>query len=137
MKKPFYTDKERFEFCRLFTQSGLNKTDFCIKHNLNYSTFSDWISAYRNINGKFINVSKFDNDSDALIKNDSFVANLLSDDEIIKKSSHFSRFDHSVVVIEIKGIKITTSLEQAEAILERILWLNLTTQEKYICIHLK
>ena len=37
------------------------------------------------------------------------------------KSNAFSRFDHSVVVIEHRGIKITTSLEQALAILGRIL----------------
>ena len=41
--------------------------------------------------------------------------------EIIKKSRHFSRFDHSIVVIEYKNLKITTSLEQAMAILDKIL----------------
>ena len=41
--------------------------------------------------------------------------------EKLKKSNHFSRFDHSIVVIEYKEAKITTSLEQAERILKNIL----------------
>ena len=41
--------------------------------------------------------------------------------EKVKRSNHFNRFDHSIVVIEYKEIKITTSLEQAEKILEKIL----------------
>ena len=32
-------------------------------------------------------------------------------------SGHFTRFDHSIVVIEFNGLKITTSLEHARAIL--------------------
>ena len=46
---------------------------------------------------------------------------MLSEVEKKKKSAHFSRFDHSIVVIEYKEIKITTSLEQAEKILEKII----------------
>ncbi len=38
-----------------------------------------------------------------------------------KRRNHFDRFDHCVVEIEYKGIKITTSLEQAEMLLERII----------------
>ena len=45
---------------------------------------------------------------------------MLSEVEKIKKSSHFSRFDHSIVVIEYKGIKISTSLNQAERLLEKL-----------------
>jgi hypothetical protein len=44
---------------------------------------------------------------------DDMKLNILKDDEITKKSSHFTRFDHSIVVIETKEMKITTSLEQA------------------------
>ena len=45
-------------------------------------------------------------------------ANILSEVEKANKSSHFTRFDHSIVVIEYKEIKITTSLEQLEKLLE-------------------
>ena len=47
--------------------------------------------------------------------------NLLSECEISKKSNHFSRFDHSIVVIEYKEMKITTSIEQAEKLLEKLI----------------
>ena len=47
--------------------------------------------------------------------------NVLDEEQIIKKSHHFSRFDHSIVLVEIKGIKITTSLEQALVILDKVL----------------
>ena len=46
-------------------------------------------------------------------------ANILNEVEKQNKSSHFTRFDHSIVVIEYKEIKITTSLEQAERLLEK------------------
>ena len=46
---------------------------------------------------------------------------MLSKEQVRGKSNAFSRFDHSVVVIEHGGIKITTSLEQALAIPRRIL----------------
>ena len=38
----------------------------------------------------------------------------------ITKSNHFNRFDHSIVVIEYKELKITTSLAQAEKLLEKL-----------------
>lgn len=56
-----------------------------------------------------------------IIETEDITVNMLSEVEKLKKSSHFSRFDHSVVVIEYKEIKITTSLEQAEKLLEKIL----------------
>ena len=36
------------------------------------------------------------------------IVNILSESEIITKSNHFNRFDHSIVVIEYKELKITT-----------------------------
>ncbi|MCR4661953.1 MAG: transposase [Clostridia bacterium] len=119
--KKYYTDQERFEFCRLFLKSGKIKTEFCREYGLNYSTFSDWLSAYRNISGKFINVNNVANNPNEIVSDDDYVVNILSEKEMKLKSSHFSRFDHSVVVIEVRGIKITTSLEQAERILGRLL----------------
>ena len=40
-------------------------------------------------------------------------------EEIYHKNSHFTRFDHSVVVIEFAKIKITTSLQQALEIMSQ------------------
>ena len=68
----------------------------------------------------FINVSTVSDNDGELIDNGAYRANILREVEKLKKSNHFSRFDHSVVVIEYKGLKVTTSLEQAEKILEKI-----------------
>ena len=46
--------------------------------------------------------------------------NMLTNESICKASKHFARFDHSVVVIEYKNLKVTTSLEQALVILEKL-----------------
>ena len=43
--------------------------------------------------------------------------NMLSKEQITEKSNHFTSFDYSIVVIEFNGLKITTSLEHAKAIL--------------------
>ena len=88
---------------------------------MNRRTLGDWVAAYNNINGKFINVSTVSDNEGGLIDNGSYRANILSEVEKFKKSNHFSRFDHSIVVIEYKEFKITTSLEQAEKILEKLL----------------
>ena len=115
-----FTDQERYEHCRKFKISGLSVAEYARQNGLNRSTFRDWISAYNNINGKFINVATVSDKECELIDNGSYRVNMLGEIEKFKKSSHFSRFDHSVVVIEYKGLKVTTSLEQAEKILEKI-----------------
>lgn len=57
--------------------------------------------------------------SEVLLTNNDVKANLLKPNEIVKKSRSFTRFDHSVVVIELERFKVTTSLEQALIILEK------------------
>jgi hypothetical protein len=99
----------------------MSVAEYARQNNINRSTFKDWVSAFNNINGKFINVSTVSDNAGELIDNGAYRANILSEVEKIKKSSHFSRFDHSIVVIEYKEVKITTSLEQAEKILEKLL----------------
>ena len=116
-----FTDQERYEHCRKFKISGLSVAEYARQNGLNRSTFRDWISAYNNINGKFINVATVSDKECELIDNGSYRVNMLGEIEKIKKSSHFSRFDHSIVVIEYKNIKLSTSLEQAEILLRRIL----------------
>lgn len=120
-KHHYYSDQERYEHCRKYKLSGLTLSEYVRQNNLNISTFRDWVSAFDNINGKFINVFEINNNENEIVNTDLFKANILSETEKIKKSSHFSRFDHSIVVIEYKGVKITTSLEQAERILSNLL----------------
>ena len=116
-----FTDQERYEHCRKYKISGLSVSEYARQNGLNRTTFKDWVSAYNNINGKFINVATVSDKECELIDNGSYRVNMLGEIEKFKKSTHFSRFDHSIVVIEYKEAKITTSLEQAERILKNIL----------------
>ena len=116
-----FTDQERYEHCRKYKISGLSVSEYAKQNGLNRTTFRDWVNAYNNINGKFINVATVSDKECELIDNGSHRVNILGEIEKLKKSAHFSRFDHSIVVIEFKDIKLTTSLEQAEILLERIL----------------
>ena len=116
-----FTDQERYEHCRKYKISGLSVSEYARQNGLNRTTFKDWVSAYNNINGKFINVATVSDKECELIDNGSYRVNMLGEIEKFKKSSHFSRFYHSIVVIEYKNIKLTTSLEQAEILLGRIL----------------
>lgn len=116
-----FTDQERYEHCRKYKISGLSVSEYARQNGLNRTTFRDWVSAYNHINGKFINVTTVSDKECELIDNGSYRVNILGEIEKFKKSSHFSRFDHSIVVIEYKDIKLTTSLEQAEILLGRIL----------------
>ena len=96
-------------------------SEYANRNNLNRRTLGDWVAAYNNINGKFINVSTISAKENELIDTGEYRANILSEIEKFNKSNHFSRFDHSIVVIEYKDIKVTTSLEQAERILKNLL----------------
>ena len=116
-----FTDQERYEHCGKYKISGLSVSEYARQNGLNRTTFKDWVSAYNNINGKFINVATVSDKECELIDNGSYRVNMLGEIEKFKKSTHFSRFDHSIVVIEYKNIKLTTSLEQAEILLGRIL----------------
>lgn len=53
----FYTDIERYEYCKKYKISGLKLSEYARRNNLNRSAFKDWVNAYNIINGKFINVS--------------------------------------------------------------------------------
>ena len=119
-KHRYYTDQERYEFCRRYKISGKTISEFARENNINRTTLRDWINAYNNINGKFINVSTVAENENNIVENKDLRVNMLSEVEKIKKSSHFSRFDHSIVVIEYKSIKISTSLNQAERLLEKL-----------------
>lgn len=115
-----YTDQERYEHCRKYRISGKTLSEYARENEINRSTFKDWVKAYNNINGRFINVKTVLENENTIVKEKDVTVNILSEIEKTNKSSHFSRFDHSIVVIEYKEIKITTSLEQAEKILEKL-----------------
>ncbi|NLB84691.1 MAG: hypothetical protein GX794_01020 [Acholeplasmataceae bacterium] len=92
---------------------------FALANGYNRETLRDWVNAYKHLEGGFIRIDNI-NEDESIIGEKDIRMNLLKPDQIIKKSTHFSRFDHSVVVIEAKNIKITTSLSQALEILEKI-----------------
>ena len=118
MAKKYYTDQERYEFCRSYKVSGMPMTEFCRINNLKYETFRDWMYAYRNLTGSFINVTNALEKDESVITDEDVRCNVLSSQEIVKKSAHFSRFDHSLVIIEYKQLKITTDVTTAERLLE-------------------
>ena len=116
-----YTDAERIGFVKKWRISGLPMKTFARENGLNRETFREWANAYRDLEGSFIKVNFDDNNPHQLVKTDEVNMNVLDEEQIIKKSHHFSRFDHSIVLVEIKGMKITTSLEQALVILDKVL----------------
>ena len=119
-KHHYYTDQERYEYCRKCKISGKTVSEFARENGIKRGTLRDWMNAYNNINGKFINVKTVSENENGIIENKDIKVNILSEIEKAKKSSHFNRFDHSIVVIEYKEIKITTSLEQAEKLMEKL-----------------
>jgi hypothetical protein len=80
------------------------------------------VNAFDNIDGSFIRLNKAIHASEdaVILENDDVTVKMLDSEQIYKKSRHFTRFDHSVVVIEYGKLKVTTSLEQALIILEKV-----------------
>jgi transposase-like protein len=115
-----YTDRYRLDMVKKYRTSTLSLSDFTRQENINRSTFKDWVSAFDNLQGDFIRLDHISTKPGELINEQDVKMNMLKGDQITKKSTHFTRFDHSIVVIETKNIKITTSLEQALKILEVI-----------------
>jgi transposase len=115
-----YTDRERLDAVKKYRQSGMGVSEFARREGYNRCTLTDWISAYQNLQGDFIRIDNIDEQPGVLIDEENIRMNVLKADEITRASGHYSRFDHSIVVIETKQIKITTSLEQALRIVELI-----------------
>ena len=116
----YYTDLERYEWCRKCRISGKPVSVFAEENGLCRSTLRDWMNAYKNINGKFINVNTVMEEESLIIEQQDIRVNMLSEIEKKKRRNHFDRFDHSVVEIKYNDLKITTSLEQAEKLLEQL-----------------
>lgn len=108
-----YTDRDRLDMVKKYRLAGLGLSEFARQENINRSTLKDWISAYNHLQGDFIRLDNLDSKPGTIIDESDMKMNMLKDNEITKKSTHFTRFDHSIVVIETKEMKITTSLEQA------------------------
>ena len=119
----YKTDYERLETVKEFKVSKLSVSEFARQKGINRTTLRDWINAYDNIDGSFVRLNKVLDSSrkSVLLSNDDVNVSLLKPEEIRAKSKNFTRFDHSVVVIEVAQVKVTTSLQQALAILEKIL----------------
>jgi len=115
-----YTDRERLDAVKKYRGSGMSASEFARKEGYNRNTLKDWASAYQNLQGNFIRIDNIDDQPGALINQENIEMNVLKDDEVTRTSGHYSRFDHSIVVIETKQMKITTSLEQAIRIVELI-----------------
>ena len=111
------SDRERLEYVKQYKTSGLSVSEFAKRHNLARCTLRDWINAFESISGDFIQVNPSLAEKGDFMKTGEVRMNMLSHEQITGKSRHFTRFDHSIVVIEFNGMKITTSLEHARAIL--------------------
>ena len=121
MAKKHYTDRERMEIVKKFRASGMPISRYAKENGLAFSTLRDWAYAYQDLEGRFVRLDFDESDPSRLMATDDVTMHMLAEEEIRRKSNAFSRFDHSVVVIEVRGVKVTTSLEQAMAILGRIL----------------
>jgi transposase-like protein len=108
-----YTDRQRLDMVKKYRQSGLALSEFARQEHINRSTLKDWVAAYNHLQGDFIRIDNLDSTEGVLMDEKDVRLNMLKANEITKKSTHFTRFDHSIVVIETKEMKITTSLEQA------------------------
>ncbi len=111
------SDQERLEYVKKYKESGLSVSEFAKMNNLCRCTLRDWINAFESISGDFIKVNPELQGRGEMMKTDGMRMNMLSQRQITGKSTHFTRFDHSIVVIEFNGLKITTSLEHARTIL--------------------
>jgi len=115
-----YTDRERLDAVKKYRTSGKSARAFAQEEGYNRSTFKDWVSAYQNLQGDFIRIDNVEDQPGALIDEENIKMNVLRGEEVTRTSGHYSRFDHSIVVIETKQMKITTSLSQALRIVELI-----------------
>lgn len=118
--KKHYTDQERYEHCRRCRISGKSISEYAKEVGVNRTTLRDWMNAYKNIHGKFINVTTVSEKENNIVETEDVKVNMVSEIEKKKRRNHFDRFDHSVVEIQYKELKITTSLEQAEILLEQL-----------------
>ena len=119
--KKYFTDRERLETVKRLRASGQSITRFARENGIAYATLRDWADAFRDLEGKFVRLDFDESDPSRLMSTQDVTMHMLSEEQARGKSRKFRRFDHSIVVIEYRDLKVTTSLEQALAILGRIL----------------
>jgi transposase-like protein len=117
----FKTDYERLEIIKEYKVSHLSMRAFALKKGISREALRTWVKAFDNIDGSFINLNKAVHSSEpsVVLENEDVAIKMLDSETIYTKSHSFSRFDHSIVVIEFERIKITTSLSQALEIMEK------------------
>lgn len=115
----YKTDEERLEIVKGYKRSKKTISEYAKEAGISRCTLRDWIHAYDNIDGEFVRLRKNINDKGVIMENEECQMKVLTSEEIYKKSNHFSRFDHSIVVMEFANVKITTSLEQALKLMEQ------------------
>ena len=86
-KRRFYEDLQRYAWCRKCKLSRMPVTTFAKENELNRETLRDWMNAYNNIHGKFINVNTISKKENNIIEENDVRVNMLSEVEKIKKSS--------------------------------------------------
>ena len=79
-----------------YKQLGLGLSEFTRLEQVNRLTFKDWVTLIITYKGEFIRIDNLDPKLGALMGEDDMKVSLLKDDEITKKSAHFTRFDHSM-----------------------------------------
>lgn len=84
-----YTDSERLEFVKKWRLSGLPVKTFSRENGLNRETFREWANAYRDLEGRFIKINVDDNNPTQLVKTDDVTTNILTKEQVDKKSHHF------------------------------------------------
>ena len=119
--KKYFTDRERLETVKRLRASGQSIARFARENGIAYATLRDWADAFRDLEGKFVRLDFDESDPSRLMSTQDVTMHMLSEEQARGKSRKFRRFDHSIVVIEYRDLKVTTSLEQALAILGRIL----------------
>lgn len=117
-KSKYKTDYERLEMVKEFKVSRLSVMEFSKQKGISRETLRGWINAYNNIDGSFVRLNKVLDEPGTVLTSDDVTIKMLDTEQIVKKSDKFTRFDHSIVLIEVGNLKITTSLEQALNILE-------------------
>lgn len=63
-----YTDQIRYEHCRKYRITGKTLSEYARENEINRSTFKDWVKAYNNINGRFINVKTVMENENTIVK---------------------------------------------------------------------
>ena len=74
----YYSDLERYEYVRKFRISGKTIRQYAREEGVNERTLGDWIRAYNNMHGKFINVNTVSEKESNIIETEDIRVNMLT-----------------------------------------------------------